>query len=484
MSLSTQGSVPNFTPTPGQLSALKGVSVGSLTDQQRQSALTTVPTSSSPYSPAQGSNPGHLPSSSPLNAPTTPVKSTTDVQGNTTTYHAPKSDPNILAQQQMLNQKYQAGLVEDGISGPKTQAAISKYLTSGTQTGLPPDDPSYKFNTATGQANPNYKDPNAPVTPPTPQVGTTTQNAQTVLNTGNQTPNEKDTQGNVIQKSNTESQAYIDAQAQANDYLNQEKQLEQEYQDKKMNINGTAGFLTQASGLQGQLADKYNAVGAKLASNYGAATNLINAANTQQGLQNTEANTAYAGAQAQAGRATGAAESVQNGSLNQQGTYGAPTFNPLTGEYSSSGNYGSGPEAQSNVQGVKDAQNIINAIASNAPAITTNLQRAQDLATQANLDPNSPLLTGLQHALSNGLITNQALTAFNSTLTALNQNLTEAGQAPIDPATITPSALAQLAQTIPNNLKATQQSKQSFINSFNSGSSSGSTGGTMFGNFF
>ncbi len=59
------------------------------------------------------------------------LNSTTDSQGNTTKYSAPKSNPSVLAQQQALN-KLGAGLVEDGIAGPKTSAAITKYGTSGS----------------------------------------------------------------------------------------------------------------------------------------------------------------------------------------------------------------------------------------------------------------------------------------------------------------------------------------------------------------
>jgi hypothetical protein len=76
-----------------------------------------TPTTNNSYS---GTSAGILPKTS---TPTTPVKKTTtiDSTGNTTSteYHAPN-------------------------------------------TPLAPDDPSYKYNTATGQLNPNYKDPNAP----------------------------------------------------------------------------------------------------------------------------------------------------------------------------------------------------------------------------------------------------------------------------------------------------------------------------------
>lgn len=457
--LSSSGAVPKaqvLTPSAGVLSSLQGLTLPSTqTSPQKQSTV-----------PSIGTNPGLLPG---VNTSSQQKTVTTNVDGSSTTTHPAQSNPSVLAQQQALN-KLGAGLVEDGIAGPKTSAAIAKYGI-GTTTST---------NTST-----------EPTKPTTPQVGTASQNAQTTLNSGNQTQNEQQTQAGLLaagQKSPDQQAALQAVQyglgVQNNNNFGQYAEAGMLGTDPQAYVNEAnapdlAGRASATRGLANQYANLYGTQ----------ANAALNEANTIAGQGLTAAGGAYSGAQNQASRATGAAENVQGASLNQQGTYSAPTFNPLTGQYSSSGNYGTGPEAQSNVQGVKDAQNVINSITSNTPAITTNLQRANDLAAQAKLDPNSPLLTGLQHAISTGLVTNQALTAFNSAITALNQNLTEAGQAPIDPATITPSALAQLTQTIPNNLKVTQQSKQQFIDSFNKDSSSnsssgGSTGGSMFGSFF
>jgi hypothetical protein len=65
-----------------------------------------------------------------------------------TTYHAPTPNPSILSQQKSLN-ALGAGLVEDGISGPKTQAALARYGSqlyggapnSPTSTPTPTDTP-------------------------------------------------------------------------------------------------------------------------------------------------------------------------------------------------------------------------------------------------------------------------------------------------------------------------------------------------------
>ncbi len=72
------------------------------------------------------------------------IKSTTSPQGTVTNYET-KSNPSVLAQQQMLNKQYGAGLVEDGIIGDKTRAAIAKYL--GGNSGSSQQQPAYDTTT-------------------------------------------------------------------------------------------------------------------------------------------------------------------------------------------------------------------------------------------------------------------------------------------------------------------------------------------------
>jgi len=97
--------------------------------------------------PSLGSNPGLI-SSTP---PSAKVVKTTDAAGNTTHYET-KSNPSVLEQQKALN-KLGAGLVEDGIIGPKTREAIAKY-----GTGTPTSNPS----SATSQPKVNVTPPSAP----------------------------------------------------------------------------------------------------------------------------------------------------------------------------------------------------------------------------------------------------------------------------------------------------------------------------------
>ncbi len=82
-------------------------------------------------------------------------------------------DTNVAAQQTALN-KLGANLKVDGILGPLTQAAITKYTPETSSKGVlapvatppapspvatvkAPDDPENMYNTATGQLNTNYK---------------------------------------------------------------------------------------------------------------------------------------------------------------------------------------------------------------------------------------------------------------------------------------------------------------------------------------
>lgn len=252
---------------------------------------------------------------------------------------------------------------------------------------------------------------------------------------------------------------YKAAQAEAQRIQDEQTKLSQDYTQKTNNIAGTAGFLTQQSGLQGQLNNQYNTVQNTLGQEYAGATNRLGAANTQQGLL-----------QQALSQAAGYA-------APQFPSYTSAQFNPASNTYGTvgGGQYGSGPGAASNITSVQQAQTGINNISQNSAAITDNLTRAVNLAKSGNLDQNSPLLTGIQHAISNGLLTNQALSGFQSVISSLNSSLQSVGEPPIDINTITPSALAQLQQTIPNNLKTKSSSYQSFLNNFNGNSNSSSS---------
>lgn len=206
---------------------------------------------------------------------------------NTTPQPVKKSDPAILAQQQSLNAKG-ANLTLDGIMGPKTQAAIAQYggssSTPATQTvptyGSQVTDASGRTGTAmfdpnTGLplTNPNSSPTPAPSnTPPAPTYD----------------PSNNGLYGQLVadlaNRSTQSGNDYKAAQDEAKRISDQQTALTQEFAQKDKNIQGTAGFLTQASGLEGQLQKQYDIGQGALASQYAGATNRLGAANTQQGL--------------------------------------------------------------------------------------------------------------------------------------------------------------------------------------------------------
>ncbi len=371
---------------------------------------------------------------------------------------------------------------------PKTGATTTKQTFTPTDAKTTPSQSAPVSSTAPGtNGNPgtDFK-----------------QNLSNTAGAGNQTQNESQTQQAVINAGqfSPEEKAANDAVARANAQLTgyQNVQSLSPYAEAGMYANaattpGGVQNIEQAPDLAGR-AGATNGLLGTLGNIYGTA-NLSGAQSALQGIQTqrareaTTAGVAYGGSQNQANRALGANQSVQSATQPQFTGYGNAQFNPGTNTYGSvgGGQYGSGPGAASNVQSIQSAQTGLNDLAQYTPTITSNLTRAGDLAKQANLDPNSPLITGLQHALSTGLITNQGLTAFNSVISSLNDALAKVGEAPIDLNTTTPSALNQLIQTIPNNLSVKKNSYDSFINGFNGGSSSGSSGGTggsLFGSFF
>lgn len=193
-------------------------------------------------------------------SPTTPVKSITDSGGNVVTFHTPET--------------------------------------------IPPDDPRNKYNTATGQLNPNYKDPNAPV------VSQQTQNQQVNPNTGVNAngsttpglynpPNQGTTGvsqggliGNAVNMSQKPSQAYIDAVSKYNAVAGQLEALKQQEAKQTSDINQSGTWTSRALGEQGQANIQNAATEAALSGQLQSLGNVIGQANTQQGLQQSALGTA------------------------------------------------------------------------------------------------------------------------------------------------------------------------------------------------
>lgn len=392
--------------------------------------------------PTLGTNPGMI-------APTTPVKSTTDTQGNTTTYHAPKSDPNVLAQQQWLNSQG-AGLVEDGISGPKTAAAIAKY---GTQSSpISQNNNSYTSQGGAVITNGQITTPAPNVAPATgvaPTAGTSTGGQiQNVSNAGTQTPAEAAAAGAISTASNQGNAA------QENQAYNQALQNEITIQAAQQNAQ-----LAPYAGSQNNLSQGTTN---QLGTNYSNIFRPQSTANLQgeEGLLNpllSQAGTAAAGTMAgilpEQQLATQGATALQTGAQNtasrglsaQQGILGAVAplantpyaLNPANGTYTGSGtnsgtsavdavtNAGmlsglqSGAAAQAATGGNIAAQNATSLGTAETAANAQSIGNYTDQNTTISNSTAKLDNIAMGNNGSNGLIANMGTTGFNPASTPI-----------------------------------------------------------------
>lgn len=238
--------------------------------------------------PKVGTHPGMLPS--------TPVKKITAVDGTQTEFHAP--------------------------------APTTAELQANTQ----------KNNSA------NYGTPPAPTTP---QVGTPTNNAQNVLNAGNQTSNEQSTQQGLLQS----GQMTPWETAAANNVITA-KGIQNfgqfaPYAEASMHAGdnaGQLGNLITAPDLAGRSAAD-SALYNQFSNLYGTQANAgLIAAQTAAGRNLTANQNAYSGSQNQANRGLTGAENVLSASLPTQSSPTNVPFSPLTGNYGmpASNAYGTG----------------------------------------------------------------------------------------------------------------------------------------------
>ena len=209
---------------------------------------------------------------------------------NTTTQPAkPTPDPAIMAEQKALISKGATNidgtpLQADGILGKNTLAARTKYANSsntGSTTGTPTDTTDYKSLYEKQQAD----------------------------SAKGYQPTDNGLYGKLVTDlANRSSQGNPDYQR----IQDERTALANDYSDKSNNIAGTAGFLTQQTGLQGLLNNKYN-----LAQN--TLSNELSESNKQEQLR-----------QGALGTAIGA-------SAPQFPSYFNPQFNPVTNTYSQTG---------------------------------------------------------------------------------------------------------------------------------------------------
>lgn len=327
--LANNGAVPTTGKVTGVLAPNNPNGIGT-------SAQTTGMSSANASMVPQGTNPGLLNSVSP-NTHTITTNSTT---GATTA--KPTPNPSVLAQQQSLNQanKNTAGyvpLVEDGIAGPKTSAAIAQYGYN-TQTGQPNNPTTTASTTPTQTPSP---------TPTTPQVGNASANAQTVLNSGNQTPQEQATyQGLLNYGTGTESPEVTQARQ---NLLDAQKQFAQQTSD----INQSGTWTSRALGEQGQ-ANIQNS------NTLNALSGTLNSALTSQGQQIGALGTANSAAQTTAQRGTSTAGTVLNDSLLSPTAQGQASYSGLNGYQGGASNQFGNPNDPATAANAQAYQNYYN----------------------------------------------------------------------------------------------------------------------------
>lgn len=219
---------------------------------------------------------------------------------------------------------------------PSTTGAITNldnvnhtYMQNGQNYGLKADGSGYELKTAPTTSTSTSTSLTPTYTAPTPT-------APVNVNT---------TYPGLIQalanKSNPNAE-YQAAQDEAKRVSDQAVANSADYAHKTNNIAGTAGFLTQQTGLQGQLNNQFNTVQGALANQYQGATNRISAANTQQATQQSALN-----------QAAGLAAPVTGVS------YGTQVYNPQTNSFTSGGSaFQGGQVAGEQALGQQYAQNV------------------------------------------------------------------------------------------------------------------------------
>lgn len=271
-------------------------------------AINLGQSSGTPIPVSQGSNTGMLPKDTAMKGVSTPP--VVNVGGKS---QVMKGSPSVLAQQQALN-KLGAGLVEDGMAGDLTKAAIAKYGSGASTTD------TKKTNTQPNTQNDQQK---AGMINPT--TGTNANNSTT---TPNYTPPNQGTQGvsqggligNAVSMSQTPSPAYTAAQTEANRINQQIEDAKAQFAKQTSDINQSGTWTSRALGEQGQANIQNSATLAALGSQYQGATNQVGQANTQQGLQQSALGTAI------------------NANAPIQQPYSNMLINPATGQpYSQSG---------------------------------------------------------------------------------------------------------------------------------------------------
>ena len=279
MSFNTQGSLTsqptlgilNQNSQPKQSNVLSGMTIPNQTPTQNTGLISGGQNIQVP----KVTQPGLISNTASSNTHTTVTNPTT---GASTT--KPTPNPSVLEQQKSLNQQNvntpgYVPLIEDGLAGPKTSAALAQY----------------GYNTTTGQKNnptPTSTPTSTPITTPATTTPVGAGGAATGgSNTGSTGVNQGVLIGNLANQSQTPSQGYTDAVNKYGTIAGQLEALKSQEAQQTSDINQSGTWTSRAMGEQGQANIQNAATEAALGSQLTAQGNLVNAANTQQGLQVT-----------------------------------------------------------------------------------------------------------------------------------------------------------------------------------------------------
>lgn len=438
--IQSKGATPNNSSTLSSINGFLNKNLGvPIPKTQPNQVPTSGMNSSNASMVPQGTNAGMLNKTPPKPDTTYTATTTTNGKGGVST--KPTPNKSVLEQQRSLNQanKNTPGyvpLVEDGLAGPKTQAAVEKY----------------GFNTQTGQ-------PNTPKT--TPSTTPTSSNAGMVPETPKPTTytppdlgvngiSQGGLIGNAVGQSQTpNTNATIAAEnlnalglggnnsPEVESAIKDLEELQKKYAGNTTNIAGTAGFLTQQGGTQAlqnsQYATLLGAAQSRLANALAQQGQRINASSAAGGLGNTTQ-----------GLQQSALSTAISANQPQFPGYGSAQYNPSSNTYGTvgGGQYGSGPAAASNIQSVQQAQTGINTIDQSSTAVNNDFSAALNYAQSAGLSGSTGIIAGIQRKISEGVLTNSALVGFNQAIASLNSKLQALGEDPIDPNTATQQSIA------------------------------------------
>lgn len=435
-----------------------------------------------------------------------------DAQGNK--YAAPKSNPNVLAQQKALN-KLGARLVEDGIAGDKTRAAIAQYGGGGTSTGTTSGvikPTTTTTGTSSGMINNTQTEQRDSkgllvnpvgaqfdrntgqkiVTPPEPPKIDTQSNAERVIGAGQQTQNEKDTQAGLLNSGGITDWEKEVKNGSAVDKANADLAKFRQDVAREFSEISTSGIPMEfqqgrKQALSLQFAQQEAALQSALSNALTNQGQQFGAAATQAGRGLSAAGTAYSGAQAQAGRAQGGAGTVFGAGLVSPTTPGQAAFSGLSGYQGGSANqFGNpnDPASQSNYQSYIKAVNDNNAISVASTTFNSNFDKAISDAKQVNsiLTPdqkNTPIEKLLQ-LITNGVLgTSPVLSALVNDITAIKNSYKQAtGNDLIIPPTATLDQLNTIKSSAQSAIKAAQQGNQQLIDKYSSSSKKSSDSST------